>query len=341
MSIKSTGYSFEDFSELTELVPRLPKLLGELGLFGESAYHRSTLIEVERLEDGVDEILAQSRGGDRNFSGGETAIQVPFKIPYFPLDSKHFTAADIQDMRDFVEDPNIPMTMQRRMDRARARLARSHSVLSERARYKALKGTSYAPNDASCQVVYAEKFDVVAKVKAQFEIDLTDANVDPRTTVEAEARKHIQKYAGDQADAYQVIALCGSTAFSGIAKHPKVEKAYSEYPSASEPLRNRLGGNLINRSWETEGVTYIEDFVGQSIGEIAADEIWFLPLGILDMFQTHFAPADVIEYANTEAQEMYMFVEEKPRSAQVQTETSFLTVNTRPELVVNAKVKLA
>ena len=341
MSIKSTGYSFQDFSKLTELVPRLPKLLGELGLFGENSYHQATLIEVERVEDGVDEIVAQSRDGDRNFSGGETAIQVPFKIPFFPLDSKHFTAADIQDMRDFVEDPDVPMTIQRRMDRARGRLARSHSVLSERARYKALKGTSYSPNDASCQVDYATKFDVTAKVKAQFQIDLTNADLDPRITIEAEARKHIQKYAGDQGQAYQVIALCGSKAFSGIANHKEVKAAYSQYPSASEPLRNRLGGNLINRSWETEGVTYIEDFMGQSIGEIADDEIWFLPLGIMDMFQTHFAPAATIEYANTTAQDMYMFVEETARKAQVQTETSFLTVNTRPELVVNAKVKLA
>lgn len=339
MSIKSTGYSFLDFSELTELMPRIPKLLGELGLFRENDYHASTLIEVERVEDGVDEIKAQARGGDRNFSGGENAIQVPFKIPFFPLDTKHFTAADVQDMKDFVENPNVPMTMQRRMDKARGRLARSHAVLAERARYKALKGTSYSPNDASCQVVYAEKFEVTAKVASQVSIDLTKTDLDPRITIEAEVRKHIQKHAGDQAESYQIIALCGSKAFSGLVHHPKVEDAYNKYPSASEPLRNRLGGNLINRSWETEGVTYIEDFMGQSIGEIADDEIWFLPLGITDMFQAHFAPADHKDYANTEAQDMYLFVEETARTSQVQSETSFLQVNTRPELVVNAKVK--
>ena len=337
MTIKSKGYSFLDFSELTELMPRIPKFLGELGLFGDANYHASTLIEVERVSEGVDDIQAQARGGDRNFSGGENAIQRQIKIPFFPLDTKHFGAVDIQDMKDFVENPNIPMTMEKRMGRARNRLAKSHAVLRERARYKALKGLSYSPNQASSQYDYADLFSVTAKVKPQITIDFSDVNTDPRTTIEAEARQHIQKYAGDNGDAYQVIAICGSKFFDALKDHPLTREAYSRYSSDSEPLRRRLGGNLINRSWETEGITYLEDFMGQQIGEIANDEVWFLPLGIEDMFQTHFAPADHEDYANTEAQEMYMFVEEMGRTKQVQSETSFIEVNTRRELVVNGK----
>lgn len=339
MTIKSHGYSFLDFSELTELMPRIPKFLDQLGIFREADMHQSTLIEVERVSDSVDDIQAQARGGDRNYSGGESVIQRQVKIPFFPLDTKQFTAADIQDMKDFVEDPNIPMTMQKRMDRARNRLARSHSVLSERARYKALKGTSYSPNQPSSSYNYAELFSVTGNVSPQITVDFSDANIDPRTTIEQLARQHIQKYAGDQADAYKVIAICGSKFFDGLKDHVLVREAYSRYSSDSEPLRKRLGGEMINRSWETEGVTYLEDFMGQVIGEIAADEVWFLPMGIVDMFQSHFAPADHPDYANTEAQEMYLFVEETGRTKQVQSETSFLQVNTRPELVVNGKGK--
>ena len=341
MTTKSQGYSFLDFSELTELFPRIPKFLHQLGLFRESDMHASTLIEVERVEDGVDNIIAQARGGDRNFSGGETAIQKQMKIPFFPLDTKQFKAVDVQDMKDFVEDPNVPMTVQKRMDRARARLAKSHAVLAERARYSALKGTSYSPNQKSSQYDYAALFEVSGKVSGQVEIDFSDANTDPRTTIEQKARQHIQTHAGDQSDAYQVIAICGSKFFDGLKDHPLTRAAYSSYSSDSEPLRRRLGGNVINRSWETEGITYLEDFMGQSIGEIATDEVYFVPLGIADMFQSHYAPADHIDYANTEAQEMYLFVEETPRTTQVQSETSFLTVNTRPELVVNGKGKFA
>lgn len=338
MTIKSTGYSFLDFSELTELFPRIPKFMGELGLFGDTFFGQSTIAQVERVSDGVDAIDAQARGGDRNFSGGETAIQRNFNVPFFPLDSKKLGAQDIQDMKDFRDDPNIPMTMQRRMDRAQSRIAKSHAVLKERAMYKALKGTSYAPTQPVAQYTYANEFGVAAKVKPQVSVAFSNADIDPRTTIEQEARAHIQKYAGDQSDSYQVIAIVGSQFFDKLKDHPKCTAAYSSYASSSEPLRNRLGGNLINRSWETEGITYLEDFMGVQLGEIATDEAYFLPMGIEDMFQLHYAPADHKDYANTEAQEMYMFVEETPRTSQVQTETSFLAVNTRPELIVNCVV---
>lgn len=334
--IKSVDYSFLDFSELTELFPRIPKFLGELGLFGDPVYGSSTIAQVERVTNGVDAIQAQSRGGDRNYSGGETAIQRNFNKPFFPLDSKKMGAQDIQDMKDFIEDPNVPMTMQKRMDRAQRRIAKSHAVLAERARYAALKGNSYAPNDPRAQYVYADEFGVASKVAPTLTVDFTDTTTDPRTTIEQGARAHIQKYAGDQSDSYQVIAIVGSQFFDALKDHPKTTTAYANYSSDSEPLRRRLGGDLINRSWVTEGITYLEDFMGVQMGEIGTLDAYFLPMGIEDMFQTHYAPADHKDYANQTAQEMYMFVEETARTSQVQTETSFLTVNTRPELVVKS-----
>lgn len=333
---RDSGFNILDFTALTELFPRVPKFLGELGLFNESYFGSTTIAQVERVEDQIDAIQATSRGGDRQFVGKEQAIQRNFTQPYFTLDAK-FTAQDIQDLKAYGENPDVPMTMQQRIERSRTRMAKSHAVLRERARYSALKGSSYAPGFPQAQYTYATEFGVTTKVKAQISIDFTDVDTDPRTTIEQEARAHIQKYAGDNGDSYQVIAICGSKFFDGLKDHPLCKEAYSSYPSSSEPLRNRLGGDVINRSWETEGITYLEDYMGVQLGEIATDEVWFLPLGIEDMFQTHFAPADHKDYANTTAQEMYMFMLEGSRYDKVETETSFITVNTRPELVVNGK----
>lgn len=336
MTVARNGdFTVLDYTELTELFPRIPKFLDSLGIFGEAFYGSTTIAQVERVEDQVDDIQATSRGGDRQFVGKESAIMRNFTQPYFTLDGK-FTAQDIQDLKEY-GSPDMPMTMQSRINRTRTRIAKGHAVLRERARYAALKGNSYAPNFPQAQYDYAVEFGVTAKVKPQVGIDFTDLTVDPRTTIEQEARQHIQKYAGNQGDAYQVIAICGSKFFDGLKDHPLTREAYSGYASASEPLRQRLGGDMINRSWETEGVTYLEDFMGVQLGEIATDEVWFLPLGIQDMFQTHFAPADHKDYANTTAQDMYMFMLEGSRYDKVETETSFLQVNTRPELVVNGK----
>ena len=333
MTILATGYSFLDFTNLTELFPRVPKLLEQLDLFNEDYFGSSTIAQVQRVQDGVDAITAQARGGDRNFSGGETAIQRNFNIPFFPLDTKWFTAADIQDMKDFTDNPNVPMTVEKRMERARNRLARSHSLLQETARYSALKGASYAPTQGISQYDYATEFSVTANVATPIVIDFASGTVDPRSKVE-EGRAHIQQYAGNLADSYEVICICGTQFFNGLRHNPIVVDAYKFFQSEENILRDRLGGNMINRSLRTDGVLYIEDSVAVSAGLLATDEGYLLPRGIADMFQMHYAPADMKEYANTPALAMYMFLEETPRKSQVQTETSFLCVNTRPELVV-------
>ena len=53
------------------------------------------------------------------------------------------------------------------------------------------------------------------------------------------------------------------------------------------------------------------------------------------MFQLHYAPADTIEDANEIAREAYIWLEETRRTAKVESETSVVAVNTRPELVVS------
>lgn len=336
MAVITNGeFNILDFTSLTELFPRIPKFMDSLGLFGEAFFGNSTIAQVERVEDQIDDIQATARGGDRQFIGKESVLQRNFTQPYFTLDAK-FTAQDIQDLKAYGET-DVPMTMQQRMNRSRTRIAKSHAVLRERARYAALKGTSYAPGFPQAQYTYATEFGVSANVASTVTVDFTDDATDPRTTIEQDARQHIQKYAGNQADSYQVIAICGSSFFDGLKDHVLCREAYSSYSSDSEPLRKRLGGDVINRSWETEGITYLEDFMGVQMGEIATGDCYILPLGIADMFQTHFAPADHKDYANKTAQEMYMFMKEGYRYDKVETETSFLMVNTRPELVIHAQ----
>ena len=336
---RNQGFEILDFTPLTELQPRIPKFITDLGLF-TPFYGSTTIAQVERVEDGIDAISAQSRGGNRNYAGRETAIQRNFNTAFFPLDSR-FTAQEIQDLKEY-GTTQVPASMQNRINRTQERIAKSHASLKERAYYAAVfQGASYAPNYPQAQYDYATEFGVTAKVKPQFDVNFADEATDPRTTIEQQARQHIQKYAGDAGESYRVVAIVGSRVFDALKDHPRCREAYSQYPSESEPLRNRLGGDVLNRSWETEGVLYLEDFMGQQIGALGADEAYFLPLGIADMFQCHYSPADHKDYANTVAQEQYMFLLEDHRTSTVETETSFICVNTRPELVVPAKIQAA
>jgi hypothetical protein len=109
-----------------------------------------------------------------------------------------------------------------------------------------------------------------------------------------------------------------------------VRQAYQYFQGTPNLLRDRLSGNMDVQVFEWNGVTYIEDIHGN----IPAGEAFVLPMGIPDMFQAHYAPADTPELANTVARELYTFMVSEHRTVQLQSEFSLLAVNTRPELVV-------
>ncbi|AUR92128.1 major capsid protein E [Vibrio phage 1.170.O._10N.261.52.C3] len=324
---RNGAYEVLDFTSLMELKPRMPTLLERLGLFSDVDYGSTTIAQVERVKEGEDGIQAKARGADRNFAGREDAIQRNFNIPFFPLDSK-FTAKEIQDLKAW-GTTDVPMSMQDRVLRSTDRVVRSHQRSRARAQYAALLGNSYSPGFKQAQYDYATEFGVSKKT---FNVTFTDANTDPRATIETEARRHIIDNAQDGAGSYRIIALTGSAFFDALIAHPLVRESYSQYNSDQEPLRNRLGGDAVERTFTTQNITYVEDIHPADSG-LAADKVIFIPLGIEDTLKTHYAPADTLKDANTTAKEMYLFMlSDGHRSEAVETETSMLVVNTRVEL---------
>lgn len=318
-----------EFHDVAELVPRTDNALEKLGLF-ESFFGVSTDVAIERIEDGYDAMKASERGGERNYAGQEKAQREYFRIPFFTLD-KMTQPHELQDFREYAT-ADAPATVEKRVERNVARIMKSHDFLKRTAMYTALKGSTFARGLEGTQYIksFADVWGVAADVKT-VALDFT-ANTNPALWVETNVRQHITAQAKDNASSYKVVALCGSGFFNSLTNHPTVQGAFDAYPSAQEPLRNRLGGDTVGQIFEYKGVTYIEDISG----EIARGDAYFLPLGIQDMFQLHYAPADTMADVNSVAREAYIWLEETRRTAKVESETSFVAVNTRPELVVTA-----
>jgi len=319
-----------DFTGLVDLVPRTHKLISDLNLFDEPVFGVATIAQVERVTETNDDIQAKPRGADRNFTGRESAIVRNFNIPFFPLDDK-IKPKDVQDLRAY-GTTDTPQTVEDRVMRSMSRIERSHSNVKEKALYEAIKGNSHSPGWTQGVYDYAVEFGVTSLVTTA-PVDFTVLTVDPRDTLEDKARAHIIDEAKDNADSYRVIAIVGRQWFSALISHPLVIDAYSQYSSDQEPLRKRLGGDVINRIFESKGILYLEDISG----EIATGEAFVLPLGIKNMLQLHYAPADTIEHVNTTAVEMYVFMKsDGHRTETIETETSMIAVNSRPELVVKS-----
>ena len=333
MITRKDEFGIVDLGATLDLVPRQFRLITGMDLF-ETRLGTSTIAQIERVDEVVTDIPARRRGGERNYVGSERAQVKNLNIPFFPLD-KGITAADVQNFRRYFT-PDAPKTVQDVVTRVVRRIRVSHEALREKALFQAILGKSYAPGDTTCQYDYYTLWGVEQK---SVEIDPAKADQDPMEVLE-EARLHIALQAGDNAAGYRIVALCSPEFFSAITHHPLVELAYTYYGSAQEPLRRRLGAggqDSVYRVFEHKGITFIEDISGN----IPKKEARILPMGIDQMFQLHFAPADDVNEANTPAQELYMWYKHSAylREEKIESETSMLAVNTRPELVVKATLK--
>lgn len=333
MTIRKGQWEVQDFTPLVDLVERTDNALEALGLF-EEFFGNTTTVEVERVTVGHDEIEDKARGGERNYADVDQAQAEFFRIPFFPMDG-YVKANDVQDFRAYGEE-NAPATVDTRVERKMTRIQNSHDKLRRRAMYHALvSGETFAPSGATQYVKnYATTWGVTGDVVTD-SIDFTVATADPALKIETVGREHIINQAQDDAGSYSIVCLCGSGFFNSIVNHPLVQAAYDQYSSEQEPLRRRLGANgnenAVGRIFSHKGVTYIEDVSNQ----IGRGDAYVMPVGIDSMWQIHYAPSDTIEDANQIAERMYVWMVEERRKAAIESETSFVVVNNRPELVVS------
>lgn len=330
-AVQTNDFQIVNLGAALELVPRQYRLITNMDLF--TAYHgETTIARVERVDEIVADIPARRRGGERNYVGSEKAQIKNFNIPFFPLD-RQITAADVQNFRKYFTT-DAPRTVEDVVARVVKRIRVSHEQLKEKAMVQAIMGKSWSPQDPTAQYNYFTEWGVTQHTA---NINFTDVVVDPSDLIEKDARAYIIDNAGDNGNNYNIIVLASRKWFSALIAHPLIMNAYQYYSSTQEPLRRRLGmgsENANNRMFVHKNVTYIEDISGY----IPDGEAYILPQGIDDMFQIHYAPADDVREANTVAEELYLWYKSSAylREEKVESETSFLTVNTRPELVVRS-----
>lgn len=331
--IRQGNSSLTDVSFLTDLAPRQLNLLEQLGLFEEQT-GMFTNIQAERIINSDDTMRSMERGGERQYMDRESIQRENFKIPFFPLDG----VAKASDAQDFFQygTTDVPEKVVNRVTKYVERAQRAHANNLRAAMYTAIKdGTTYAGAGVTNQYVvdYATVWGVTRPAPIAMDLTSTD---NPYLTMEKFVVEPLIAAAQDSADEYEIIVICGSGVFNGYTQHADVQDDVINSLEESKAYRQRLGGNKIGRVFVHGNITWLED----KSGNIGRDEAYAIPVGIADMFLTHYAPADHKDYANTEAEKMYIFLKEGDREDKVESESSFVCVNSRPELVYELNVTL-
>lgn len=331
-----------DLSSDINLIPNNWGLINRLGLF-EHKYGRSKTVMIPRTTEGQ-HLLDDRNWDERNPSiAGAARDYLTLPIPHYPVDDA-ITPNDIDSNLDWASIVKGGMQLEtiatKRVEKM-ARIRGAHSLTLEMARMQAIKdGTVYSPR-GTVNVNYYTEYGSAREVKS---VDL-DSTVLPPNDALQNASGYLQDQIQTGEIATDFVALCSSTFFAALTNNPFVTERYFYVQNAQQqPLLvgDLSAGGVLDaryRSFDFAGITFIEVRGGVAgIPYIESGDAYMFPRGT-NSFETWFAPANRLSTVNTTAADSYWFeyINEKDDLIEIMTETNFLNILKRPDLVITLR----
>lgn len=331
-----------DLSSDINLIPNNWGLINRLGLF-EHKYGRSKTVMIPRTTEGQ-HLLDDRNWDERNPSiAGAARDYLTLPIPHYPVDDA-ITPNDIDSNLDWASIVKGGMQLEtiatKRVEKM-ARIRGAHSLTLEMARMQAIKdGTVFSPR-GTVNVNYYTEYGVAREV---ISVDL-DSTVLPPNDALQNASGYLQDQVQTGEIATDFVALCSPSFFAALTSNPFVtERYFYVQNSQQQPLLvgDLSAGGALDaryRSFDFAGITFIEVRGGVAgIPYIEDGDAYMFPRGT-NSFETWFAPANRLSTVNKTAADSYWFeyINEKDDLIEIMTETNFLNILKRPDLVITLR----
>lgn len=322
-----------DMATMTSAVNKIPNTYGrvrQLGLFGAEPVRTRTII-VEETNGLLTLLQSQPVGGPAPKAKHGKAKMRSFIIPHIPYEDV-ILPSDIQGQREAGSiDPKVLQTV---MAGRLVQMRGSHAITEEHLMMGGVKGVIL---DADGSVIY-DMYDEFGITKKTITFSLATSTTD----VTAKCREVI-RYIEDnlQGEVMSgVHCLCNEAFFDALISHPNVEKFYLNHAQAIELAG---GGRDPRKGFSFGGITF-EEYRGQATDPItglarkfiATDYAHFFPIGTMNTFKIHYAPADHMETVNTFGMPLYAWqtMDPKGKFVDITTESNPLPLCRRPGLLV-------
>ena len=333
----TNGFEITDLTENLLIIPNVWGLTQQLGIFtSESTSQETITLEEITKSFGIMEDI--HRGARHQVSKDYSRRLHSFAIPHFTLDDA-ITPRDIQGKRAYGTEAveTLDAVRARKLERIRA----SHAATIETARmHTIVTGQAYAPNGTVSYDWYSE----FGKTRTVVPFALGTATTDVIAKIE-------MVFAAMQDNALtgevqgEIYAICSPEFFAALIAHPMIVRAFTYYQTQPQILRDRLrarGFDARYREFVFGNITFIE-YRGKDVNGnvyVPAGDAYFLPSNSGDSFATYFAPAGKFDFVNTLGQESYAFEYADPKGEEIilETETNFLSVLRRPQLIIRGTV---
>ena len=324
------GYDLATMTSAINLIPNSYGRVRQIGLFAGEPVRSRTII-VEETNGLITLLKSQPVHAPAPQKKHEKAKMRSFVIPHIPYDDV-ILPSDIQGQR---EPGSLgPKTLQTVMTRRLVEMRASHAITEEHLMMGAVKGTIVDADGSILYDLYTE-FGITKKT-ITFALDNTATNVTAKCR---EILRHIEdNLLGEVMTG--VHCLCSESFFDALIAHPNVEKFYLNHAQAIELAGGgkdpRKGFSFGGITFEEYRATATDPTTGAARRFIAADYAHFFPVGTMNTFKVHYAPADHLETVNTFGQPIYAWqkMDPKGRHVDIITESNPLPLCRRPALLV-------
>jgi hypothetical protein len=321
---KADGFSASNLTLAINDTVHKPMFFGASGLFAESGI-ATTTFAIDRKASGLSLIPVSERGGIPDNVKADKG-----KLIYLP--SQHIEVAstihadEIQNLRAFGSETEFK-TMQYEVNIRLQRQRDDMEVTLEHHMMGAVKGQVLDADGSAVLTDMFTEFGLAQKTQGML---LTTSATKVRTKIKEAIRKSQASLGGKMVTGY--MAVCGDSFHDTLTDHDDVRKSFTGWSAAADMREdnhydyfNYGGVNWYNYRGSVGGV----DFVG-------TDDAYLIPLGVRDMFVTHFAPADTMEFANTRGLPYYSMQQslDFDKGIRLLSQTNPMVFNTNPDAVI-------
>lgn len=323
------AFSVRSLTKAINETPYQPMLLGELGLFSEEGI-TTTSLQIEARGSTLTLIPSAARGAPGRSESNDKSRLIPINTVHLPQRGS-VVADEVQNVRAFGTESDTE-TVQNLVNRKLGKMRRNIDVTIEWQRIGAIKGQVLDADGTTVLLDLATTFGVALQTHVMaLNVDATKV----KTKIVEAMRKSETALGGLMHRGY--IALCGTAFFDSLVSHPAVEKAYDRWLDGAFLRTIQRSQESGSPGFEHCGVAWHE-YKGQVSGQtfVGADDAYLIPVGVPDLFVTHYAPADYMEAVNTVGLPYYAKQEmmRMNKGVELEAQSNPISICTRPNVIV-------
>lgn len=300
---RQDAFSAISLTQAIQDVKYVPGFLGTLGIFTPAPV-RTTRVMVEKRGMSLNLIRTTERGSARPTRNVDRRNVRDFSTVRI-AETDRIMADELQGIRAFGSETELE-ALQTEVARRMMILRQDVDLTMEFHRLACINGILLDADGSTIYNYYTE-FGIAPPTEIAFN---WASRTDVKGFIAQNVRRPMIRALGGRATTgMRIMALCGDTFFDSLQANAEYRATYLQTEAAAQ-LRNDTAFDTI-RAWGVEWVNYRGTDDNTTVA-IASDKCRFIPVGIPNVFQVAFSPAEGMDFVNTLGQEVYSMVVPDP-----------------------------